>query len=169
MTQADSVHSTPRKTASKINLPVDPTRRHLLTVASRRRCRCCHPRRRPDGPARGRSGLKSRRVQATLASHAVAGIDRQHDSPQIPDSPAAFLESFRGIPFHRRLAARQLIIKRIGLLVWQTVRYVAHDLHDLSNEITACVVRHSAKQILRSRADLRLSVIRARKIPIVLI
>jgi hypothetical protein len=30
MTQADSVHSTPRKTAPKI----DPTRRHLLTVAA---------------------------------------------------------------------------------------------------------------------------------------
>jgi hypothetical protein len=34
MTQADSVHSTPRITASKINPPVDPTRRHLLTVAA---------------------------------------------------------------------------------------------------------------------------------------
>jgi hypothetical protein len=34
MTQADSVLSTPRKTASKINPPVDPTRRHLLTVAA---------------------------------------------------------------------------------------------------------------------------------------
>jgi hypothetical protein len=34
MTQADSVHSTPRKTASKINPPVDPTRRHLLTLAA---------------------------------------------------------------------------------------------------------------------------------------
>jgi hypothetical protein len=32
MTQADSVHSTPRNTASKIN-PPDPTRRHLLTIA----------------------------------------------------------------------------------------------------------------------------------------
>jgi len=75
------------------------------------------------------------------------------DNPHALDSSAAFLESCRGIPFHRRLAFRQLIIKRIGLLVWQTVRYVAHDLHDLSNEITACVARHSAKQILRSRAD----------------
>jgi hypothetical protein len=34
MTQADSVHSTPRETASKINPPVDPTRRHLLTIAA---------------------------------------------------------------------------------------------------------------------------------------
>jgi hypothetical protein len=34
MTQADSVHSTPRETASKINPPVDPTRRRLLTVAA---------------------------------------------------------------------------------------------------------------------------------------
>jgi hypothetical protein len=34
MTKADSVHSTPRKTASKINPPVDPTRRNLLTVAA---------------------------------------------------------------------------------------------------------------------------------------
>jgi hypothetical protein len=34
MTQADSVHSTPRITASKINPPVDPTRRRFLTVAA---------------------------------------------------------------------------------------------------------------------------------------
>jgi hypothetical protein len=34
MTKADSVLSTPRTTASKINPPVDPTRRHLLTVAA---------------------------------------------------------------------------------------------------------------------------------------
>jgi hypothetical protein len=34
MTQATRVHSTPRETASKINSPVDPTRRHLLTVAA---------------------------------------------------------------------------------------------------------------------------------------
>jgi hypothetical protein len=34
MTRADSVLSTPRRTASKINPPVDPTRRHLLTVAA---------------------------------------------------------------------------------------------------------------------------------------
>jgi hypothetical protein len=34
MTKADRVHSTPRPTASKINPPVDPTRRHLLTIAA---------------------------------------------------------------------------------------------------------------------------------------
>jgi hypothetical protein len=34
MTKADSVHSTPRITASKINPLVDPTRRHLLTIAA---------------------------------------------------------------------------------------------------------------------------------------
>jgi hypothetical protein len=34
MTQADSVHSMPRITASKINPPVDPTRRRFLTVAA---------------------------------------------------------------------------------------------------------------------------------------
>jgi len=34
MTQADRVLSTPRETASKINPSVDPTRRHLLTVAA---------------------------------------------------------------------------------------------------------------------------------------
>ena len=34
MTQANRVHSTPRITASKIYPPVDPTRRHLLTVAA---------------------------------------------------------------------------------------------------------------------------------------
>jgi hypothetical protein len=34
MTQADSVHSMPRKTASKMNPPVDPTRRHLFTIAA---------------------------------------------------------------------------------------------------------------------------------------
>jgi hypothetical protein len=34
MTKADSVHSTPRKTAPKMNLPVDRTRRHFLTVAA---------------------------------------------------------------------------------------------------------------------------------------
>jgi hypothetical protein len=34
MTQADSVHSTPRISASKINPPVDPTRRRLLTIAA---------------------------------------------------------------------------------------------------------------------------------------
>jgi hypothetical protein len=34
MTQADSVHSTPRETASKINPPVDQARRRFLTVAA---------------------------------------------------------------------------------------------------------------------------------------
>jgi hypothetical protein len=34
MTQADSVHSTPRTNTSKIDPPVDPTRRHLLTLAA---------------------------------------------------------------------------------------------------------------------------------------
>jgi hypothetical protein len=34
MTKADSVHSTPRTTASKINPPIDPTRRHLLIIAA---------------------------------------------------------------------------------------------------------------------------------------
>jgi hypothetical protein len=34
MTKADSVHSTPRITASKLNPPVDPTRRQFLTVAA---------------------------------------------------------------------------------------------------------------------------------------
>ena len=34
MTQADRVHSTPRKTASKMNPPVDQARRHLLTIAA---------------------------------------------------------------------------------------------------------------------------------------
>jgi hypothetical protein len=34
MTQADSVLSTPRTTVSKINPPVDQTRRHLLTIAA---------------------------------------------------------------------------------------------------------------------------------------
>ena len=33
MQEADRVHSTPRETASKIT-PVDPTRRHLLTIAA---------------------------------------------------------------------------------------------------------------------------------------
>jgi hypothetical protein len=34
MAKADCVLSTPRRTASKINPPVDPTRRHLLTIAA---------------------------------------------------------------------------------------------------------------------------------------
>ena len=34
MTQADSVHSTPPLNTSKIHPPVDPTRRHLLTLAA---------------------------------------------------------------------------------------------------------------------------------------
>jgi hypothetical protein len=34
MAKATRVHSTPRKTAFKMNPPVDPTRRHLLTVAA---------------------------------------------------------------------------------------------------------------------------------------
>src|SRR5258708_40020643 len=34
MQEADSVHSTPRETASKINPPVDQARRHFLTVAA---------------------------------------------------------------------------------------------------------------------------------------
>jgi hypothetical protein len=34
MTQADRVHSTPRTSTSKIDPPVDPTRRRLLTVAA---------------------------------------------------------------------------------------------------------------------------------------
>jgi hypothetical protein len=34
MAKADCVLSTPRRTASKINSPRDPTRRHLLTVAA---------------------------------------------------------------------------------------------------------------------------------------
>jgi hypothetical protein len=34
MDQADSVHSTPRRTASKINTPIDTTRRRFLTVAA---------------------------------------------------------------------------------------------------------------------------------------
>jgi hypothetical protein len=35
--------------------------------------------------------------QAMMASRAVAGNDRDHDSPRIPDSPAGFLESRRGL------------------------------------------------------------------------
>jgi hypothetical protein len=34
MAQATRVHSTPRRTASKTKPPVDPTRRHLLTIAA---------------------------------------------------------------------------------------------------------------------------------------
>jgi hypothetical protein len=40
--------------------------------------------------------LKLRRNQVALASHAVAGIDRQLQSPQTEPAPAAFLESCRG-------------------------------------------------------------------------
>jgi hypothetical protein len=36
-------------------------------------------------------------TRAALASRAVAGIARHPDSPQIPVSPAGFLESRRGI------------------------------------------------------------------------
>jgi hypothetical protein len=42
-----------------------------------------------------------RRRQAALAPPALAGIDRQTWSPQIPDSPAGFLESWRGISTER--------------------------------------------------------------------
>jgi hypothetical protein len=59
MIQADSVHSTPRITASKMNSSVDPTRRNLLTIAAAGAVAAAIPTRCAGGCARGRSGLRS--------------------------------------------------------------------------------------------------------------
>jgi hypothetical protein len=69
----------------------------------------------------------------------------------------------------RYLAAGQSIVQRIRRLWRQSARDVAHDRNDLLHDITAGASGSSSQQIPHRSADLRLSVIRARKFPIVLI
>ena len=66
-------------------------------------------------------------------------------------------------------ATGQTIVQGIRLFRWQSVRYLAHDLNDLSNDITANAPHSISQQILNRCADFRLGVIGARKIPIILI
>jgi hypothetical protein len=69
------------------------------------------------------------------ASHAfLPALALVGRGPQIPRSPAAFLEPWRGLS--RMLTAGQTIVQGIGLLEG-SVRYVAHDLNDLPHDITA--------------------------------
>jgi hypothetical protein len=60
-------------------------------------------------------------------------------------------------------ATGQTIVQRIRLFRGQSVRYLAHGLNDLSNDITANAPHSISQQILNRCADFRLGVIGARK------
>jgi hypothetical protein len=65
--------------------------------------------------------------------------------------------------------SRQSIVQRIRLLRRQPACDLAHDRNDLLHDITAGAAGSTSQQIPHRGADLRLGVVRARKLPIVLI
>jgi hypothetical protein len=69
----------------------------------------------------------------------------------------------------RRSAARQTIIQIIRLIGRQPGSNLAHGRNDGLRDITAGAPGSTSQQISHRSADLRLSVFRARKLPIVLI
>jgi hypothetical protein len=86
--------------------------------------------------------------------------------PEIPDSPAAFPESRRAI---FRSATGDAVVKGILAALWQSARYLVHNLDDFSHDIAAVATGGALEQIVNRRADCHLSIIGAGEIPIVLI
>ena len=67
------------------------------------------------------------------------------------------------------LAARHIIVQGIRLLGRQPACDRSHDRNDFLQDITAGAAGSPSQQIAHGRADLRLRVVGARKLPIVLI
>jgi len=66
-------------------------------------------------------------------------------------------------------ATGRAIVQRIALLGRQSARDLAHDRNDLLHDITAGAAGSTSQQILDRSADLCFGIVRARKLPIVLI
>jgi hypothetical protein len=66
-------------------------------------------------------------------------------------------------------AARQTVVQGIRLLGRQPARDLAHDRNDLLHDITTGAAGSTSQRIPHRGADLRLGVVRARKLPNVLI
>ena len=58
-----------------------------------------------------------------------------------------------------RLAARHAVVQRIARR--QTPRHLAHDVHDLSHDITAVTTVDAFQQVTDRRADLRFGIVSA--------
>ena len=112
---------------------------------------------------------------------AYSGFRKANDgqgTPQVLNSSADFLESRRGYPIacpafppaasvcNRKLAAGHPVVQWATGLRRQPIRDLTHDLHDFQRDTIAICAGRIFQQIPCGRADFRLSVIRAGKLPI---
>ena len=73
-------------------------------------------------------------------------------SPQNPDSPAAFLESWGGYPAGQ--PPGNVVVEGILLAARrQSARYLVHNLNDLPHDITAVATGGALEQIAKSRRE----------------